>query len=196
MTTAVLNRPLKKDAENLPIWEQINWKWVLQRIPMVLLAIVSSFGVGGFIWQSPMVQSFSWFGGIISILGAFAFDVTFLGVIALADQQLKPTVKSSILYWILNITASGLGALFNTLFYAGGSYEKITLESATHGIPYAVFGLMFALYYHEQMQGAIVKEMEDEAATKFKCKYCGEGKPTMNAIYGHYRSCSKRPKNP
>lgn len=148
-------RPLLigSEYEDKNIVQRINWKWLLQRIPMVLFAIVSSYGVGHLLYLSELPAPFYQLGGI-------SFDLGFLGVIALADMQLSKTWKSQAAYYLLNFTMSGLAALFNTLSHAGGKYESITAENITVGVPFAIVGLMFAFYYHSVMDTAIDKEME------------------------------------
>lgn len=187
-------RPLLvgKDYDDLAFWKRINFKWWLQRIPMFLFAVVSSYGVGHFLHLRGLPFPFDYLGGI-------SFDIGFLGVIALADMQLKKTRASNIAYYLLNGAMSGLAALFNVLSHAQGKYANIRAEDITAGAPFALVGLAFAFYYHSVMSTYIeqeeqLKKAEDDKAaqTKEKCKYCGEGKPTMNAVYGHYRSCTMK----
>jgi hypothetical protein len=193
-TTMLQFRPILTgvEAEGLWFWERINWKWVLQRIPMILFAIVSSYGVGHFLHLSGLPAPFYQLGGI-------SFDIGFLGVIALADMQLQKTLWNRLAYYILNGSMSGLAALFNVLSHAGGKYENITPEAITAGVPFAIIGLAFALYYETVMSGYIEQETqieeqqrEDARATAYKCKYCGEGFSKQPAVYGHYKSCQKR----
>jgi hypothetical protein len=180
------------DYEGLYIWQKINWSWVLQRIPMLLFALVSSYGVGHLLHISDIPFPFDY-------LGAISFDIGFLGAISLADMQLKKTRSSSIAYIALNVAMSALAALFNVLSHAGGKYANIDAEAITVGAPFAIIGLCFAFYYHSIMSAYINQEIEqkeenDKALqlTKEKCRYCGEGKPSLNAIYGHYRSCEMK----
>jgi hypothetical protein len=181
-----------EENNNKPIYQRINWKWFLQRIPMFLFAIVSSYGVGHFLYLSDIPAPFYQLGGI-------SFDIGFLGVIALADMQISRTTASTIIYYALNGVMSGLAALFNVLSHAGGKYTNVTAEHITAGIPFALLGLFFALYYHSVMRQYIQQEIdseerkqEQEALVKEKCKYCGEGKPSVQAVWGHYRSCAMK----
>lgn len=170
---------------------RINWKYLLQRAPMVALALLSSWGVGGFILQSGKANEF------IAIIGASAFDLVFLGVIALADQQLTVKRSTHVLYWVLNIGAALVAALMNTLYYSGGMYSGITPESTTHGALFAVFGLLYSLYYHGVMSEALEKDANDaeKQAARVQCPYCEEWKSNQQAVYSHYRTCLKHPKN-
>lgn len=190
-TTMPQFRPLLTgvEAEDLSWFEKINWKWFLQRIPMLLFAIVSSYGVGHLLYLSGLPAPFYQLGGI-------SFDVGFLGVIALADMQLKKTTWNRIVYFLLNGAMSGLAALFNVLSHAGGKYSDITPEAITAGAPFAIIGLLFAMYYESVMssyideEAKIAKTAEDKAAeTSVLCDYCGEGKKSKAAVYGHYKSC-------
>lgn len=187
MNQTIQFRPILagKDYEDLPIWQKINWKWFLQRIPMFLFAFVSSYGVGHLLYLGGTPSPFDY-------IGAISFDIGYLGVIALADMQLKKTIKSNILFYILNITMSVLAALFNVLGHAGGKYANIRAEDITIGVPFALVGLAFAMYYHSIMAEYITKEIENNEQTKEPCKFCGVGKPSMHAIYGHYKSCSMK----
>lgn len=177
------------DAEGLNALQRINFKWLLQRIPMLLFAIVSSYGVGHFLFLSGLPAPFYQLGGI-------SFDIGFLGVIALADMQFQKTAANKFAYYALNITMSGLAALFNVLAHSGGTYAQITPEAITAGVPFAIIGLAFALFYESIMSSAIdaeTKQLKDQeekdALTKEPCKYCGSGFPKLAAVYGHYRSC-------
>jgi len=191
IATTTQFRPLLvgEEAINKRFYEKINWKWFLQRIPMFLFASVSSYGVGHFLYLSDLPAPFYQLGGL-------SFDIGFLGVIALADQKITKSFASTIIYYTLNFTMSILAALFNVLSHANGKYSNITLENITAGAPFALVGLIFALYYHSVMSQYIEQELieqeqhqRQEALTKEKCKYCGEGKPTIQAVWSHYRSC-------
>lgn len=194
MITTQQFRPILIGAEfdGLPIYKKINWKWLLQRIPMLLFALVSSYGVGHLLHISGLPFPFDY-------IGAISFDVGFLGAISLADMQLTKTRRSTLAYYILNFTMSGLAALFNVLSHSGGTYSEITLEDVTVGVPFALVGLAFAFYYHSIMNTYIDHEIKQQQKEenkalqeKEKCKYCGTGKPTMNAVYGHYKSCAMK----
>ena len=171
--------------------KKINWSWLLKRAPMVALAILSSWGVRGFILQSEKAND------IVAWIGAGAFDLVFLGAIALADQSLGRKRSTHWLYWILNIGAALVSALLNTLYYSGGHYAGATFESVTHGVPFAVFGLLYSLYYHGVMSEAIEVESaeQDRLASIVHCQYCGKECTNKQAEYSHYRTCPQHPKN-
>lgn len=185
MAVATQFRPLLTGKDNAYIWQRINWRWLLQRVPMLLFAIVSSYGVGHLLHVRGVPWPIDWFGGI-------TFDVGFLGVIALADQHLKKTVFSQIAYYVLNFAMSGLAALFNVLSQSGGTYAAITLEDITVGAPFAIVGLCFAFYYHSIMQTYIEQELKTAENNKFHCEYCNSGKPTKQAIWAHYKYCTEK----
>lgn len=194
MTATMQFRPLLvgKEYDDKAVWKRINWTWVLQRLPMLLFALVSSYGVGHLLSLSGVKPPFD-------TIGSISFDLGFLGAIALADMQLTKSTWNQVAYFALNIGMSGLAALFNVLSHADGKYANITAESITVGAPFAVVGLLYALYYHSVMNGLIDKETEqkdknDKAAAKtaFPCDYCGEGKGSRAAVYGHFKSCAMK----
>lgn len=186
MTTTVQFRPLlTKNEETRYFWQRINWKWLLQRTPMLLFAVVSSYGVGHFLHLSGLPFPFDWLGGI-------SFDIGFLGVIALADQQLKKTWLSQTAYYVLNVVMSGLAALFNILSHSGGRYAAITAEDITAGAPFALVGLAFAFYYHSVMRMHIDDELNRQTQSKYHCEYCNLGKPSKQAVWSHYKYCSEK----
>lgn len=180
-------RPLAADPMGA---RRLNWKWLLQRAPMIALAVLSSWGVGGFILQSGKANM------VVAFVGAGAFDLVFLGAIALADQQLTIRRSTHLLYWALNIGAALVAALMNTLYYSGGTYAGITAESITHGALFAVFGLLYSLYYHGVMSEALTREDAEAqaAAVRVNCKYCGEPCKNKAAEWSHYRTCPNHPR--
>lgn len=188
MSLSATWKPLAAGSTGRP-W-RVNWNWLLQRAPMIALAVLSSWGVGGFILQSGKANL------LVAIVGAGAFDLVFLGVIALADQQLSVRHTTHVLYWILNIGAAFVAALMNTLYYSGGSYAGITPESVTHGALFALFGLLYSLYYHGVMSEALTKEeqLAQAEAAKVNCRYCGKECKNQAAEWSHYRTCPNYPR--
>lgn len=188
MAISAIYRPLALDP--LGSARRVNWKWLLQRAPMVALALLSSWGVRGFILQSGMANE------IVAGIGAGAFDLVFLGVIALADQQLTTKRSTHILYWVLNVGAAAVAALMNTLYYSGGSYSGVSAESITHGALFAVFGLLYSLYYHGVMTEALDREERQQAdhAARVQCPHCGEWRRNQASLYRHYRECPSYPR--
>lgn len=175
-------RPLYKNKQGQL---RINFKWILQRTPMLLFALVSSYGVGHLLSISDVPFPFDY-------LGAVSFDIGFLGTIALADQQLTKDMWSHIAYYTLNIVMAILAALFNVLSHSEGKYSNISPEDVTVGIPFALVGLAFAFYFHSVMSKQVEQEQLYLDATKIPCDYCGEGKPSKQSVYGHYRSCTMK----
>jgi len=194
MTTQTQFRPLLTGEEyETTFWLfRINYRWLLQRLPIVLFAIVSSYGVGHLLSISGIPSPFEY-------IGSISFDIAFLGIIVMSEMQLSNTLKSTVIYYAMNILMSGLGALFNVLSLSDGRYANITAEHITVGIPFAICGLAYALYYHNIMSQYIQKELDNTAQnilskekTKEPCKFCGDGFPSKNAVYGHYNSCDMR----
>lgn len=168
LATAQFRPLLATDSKN--VLKRINLKWILQRAPMLLFATVSSYGVAHFLQLSGLPFPFDWLGGI-------SFDIGFLGVIALADQQLEKTKLSIVTYYALNIVMSALAALFNVLSHADGIYANITAEDITAGVPFAIVGLVFALFYHSIMD----KAMEKDAIAQRKATEEAERKQALEA---------------
>src|SRR4051794_9217811 len=98
MTTTAINYRPFINAPDLSWWQRINKLWWLQRIPMALLALPSSYGVGAFAAEH-LPWPFNWFAGA-------AFESAYLGCIALADQQsdAKDTI-STVLWFLVNLFA-------------------------------------------------------------------------------------------
>lgn len=188
--TSMTFRPFRGEGKWYDL-SRFNWAWLLKRAPMVALALLSSWGVGGFIDQSGKANA------IVAVVGAGAFDLVFLGAIALADQSLNRKRTTHYLYWSLNIGAALVSALLNTLYYSGGHYADITAESITHGVPFAVFGLLYSLYYHGVMSEAIEHDADeqDRLDAIVHCQYCGLECKNKQSEYSHYRTCAQHPKN-
>lgn len=214
-TSAIFQRPFVGNAGD-PLWKRINANWFVPRMPNVILASLSSYGVGGFINQSgktPVIDVFGVFAfDPVAILGAFAFDAVIIGTIALGDQQFTNDKQTQRLYYALNIGATIVAGLFNTLFYAGGVYTEINAEAFTHGAFFALFGLLYSLYYAAIMRPILTKEHNEAEAKRkareaedariqadliarpYECKYkCGERFASTKQRAGHYAQCVKRP---
>jgi signal transduction histidine kinase len=165
MASAALSNPIQFRpllvGTNLAWWKRINWQWVLQRSPMLAFAFVSSYGVGHLLALSNVPPPFDY-------LGAISFDLGYLGAIALADMQLRRNTWSQVAYYALNITMSGLAALFNVLSQAEGKYANIRLEHVTVGAPFALVGLAFALYFHSVMRTYIENELKEQSIQQAK----------------------------
>jgi hypothetical protein len=196
-------------------YSRINYRWFVVRLPQIVLGVETSFGVGGFIHQSgrtPLITIGPLAFDPVATIGSIAFDIIFIAMIALGDQQLTDDKVSDRWYLALNIGAAIIAGLFGTLFYAGGTYAAITLEAATHGAIFPVFGLLYSLYYHRQMKPIILREAaqaleaaernqraerEREAAERanpFQCEFCNERYPSKKARAGHMAQCKARPK--
>jgi hypothetical protein len=197
-TTLPQIRPLRSDIEItswLDYWKLINWSWLLQRIPMLLFAVVSSYGVGHYLSLSGVPSPFYQ-------LGSISFDIGFLGVIAIADQQLKKTWWSNIAFYILNGTLAALAALFNVLAHSNGRYADISPEAITAGAPFAFVGLAFSMFYNMVMQQKIDEEIDaikkNDEEEKEQAQYekdnpylcaCGQRFQTAQKRVSHRRSC-------
>ena len=78
MTIALhINRPFTADTG---AWHRrINWSWWLRRVPMFLLAFPSAFGVGASALASGLPL-------LVAVVAGGAFEATYIGAIAIADQ--------------------------------------------------------------------------------------------------------------
>ncbi len=131
-------KPINIDINGV---KSINWTWVLQRAPILALGIDSSYNVAKYTSiATPVV--------LIQVITGVTFDLIFVGMIALADQFRSDKVYSNILFWVINVGAMLLAAVFGTLAYSNGSYADVTAESMTRGIAFPVLGLLYNLYYH------------------------------------------------
>src|SRR5690606_38348458 len=94
----------------------------------------------------------------------------------------------------VNITMAGIAALFNVLAHSGGTYEAVTAEDITVGLPFAVLSLVYALYYHGVLQDGLEHEQAQkrQASTTAYCIYCAREFGTKQAVYAHYGRCETR----
>lgn len=179
-------------------FQGINWGWWLKRIPLALLAIPASYGVSQF---GAMAGLPNW----VAYVAGAAFEATYLGAIAMADQQHDDEDRqTTILWWAVNVAAVVASVLSNLLYFAGGEYSQITAEVATHAIPLPLLGFFYGLLLHRTSAKAAARAAqaqaeqlarELEAAEVVHCRYCGQACKNQQAEYSHFRTCSKHPKN-
>lgn len=187
MTVLQMARPLvSADAGER---RTINWSWWLRRVPMLLLAVPSAYGVGAFAdaklpWLAAMIA-----GG--------AFECAYIGAIALADQHFEDDRWTTGLWWLVNLFAVLASVASNLLFFSDGSYASITPEIATHAVPLPVLGFFYGLLLHRTTTAAARRQRkEDEIeAAKVECRYCGVACKNIQAEYSHFRTCPKHPRN-
>jgi hypothetical protein len=174
------------NTPDLSFWQRLNKIWWLQRIPMMLLAIPSAYGVGAFAATSLPI--------VFAIVAGCAFEAAYIGAIALADQQHDMQDRWTTALWILvNLFAVLASALCNLLFFADGSYAAITAEVATHGIPMPVLAFFYGLLLHRMS----VKQAQEqaEAGTQIECPNCHRmltvkpGGNPMATLNGHKTHC-------
>lgn len=180
-------RPFRTKIPIINIWslfKVVNWLWWIQRIPMFLLAVPASYGVGAFTHER--------YPFLVAVIAGAGFEAAYLGAIAFADQQLRQDRGSRILWWTLNIAAVACSALINVLYAAGGMFSNITAEDYVHGAPLAVINFLYALLLHRNATKAVAEEMQREEDEKFKCEWCGRGFGNRNRLNGHKRHCSQR----
>ncbi len=168
---------------------RVNWSWWLRRMPMLLLAIPSAFGVGAFAGEKLPV--------IVAVLAGGAFECAYIGAIALADQQFEDDRGTTVLWWLVNAFAVVASVLSNLLFFSGGKYAGITPEIATHAVPLPVLGFFYGLLLHRTTTASarIARKQAEVDAAVVNCQYCGKECKNQQAEYSHYRTCAKHPKN-
>jgi hypothetical protein len=189
MALALNMKPLRATGDDLSWHKRVNWSWWLRRVPMLLLAIPSAYGVGAFADEKlPLLAA---------IVAGGAFECAYIGAIALADQQFEDDQWTTGLWWLVNGFAVIASVLSNLLFFSGGTYAGITPEIATHAIPLPVLGFFYGLLLHRiTTAGArVARKQEELDAAKVLCQYCGQECKNKAAEYSHYRTCAKHPKN-
>ena len=191
-TQLQLHKPFFSDLQ-IPNWRyfyrRVNVVWWLIRIPMLLLAAPSAYGVAGFA-HDYLPAFWAWLAGA-------AFESTYIGAIALADQEAE---TSAWLWWIVNGAAVIFSILSNLLYFAHGSYSNITPEIATHALPNAMLGFLYSLLVHEYSTtlAAKYRASEDQKRKEldekpFACDYCGTRFATIKQKSGHLARCQQKP---
>jgi hypothetical protein len=140
---------------------------------MYILAIPAAYGVGSFAAERLPL--------LIAIFAGMGFESTYIGAIALADQQHDSKDRwSTGLWWALNVMAVTSSIVTNTLFFSGGRYADITPEAITHGAPLALLSFMYGLSLHR----SAIKQ-----AAREHCTVCGRTFPSRDSFNGHKRTC-------
>jgi hypothetical protein len=171
MLTTTFNRPFAPTGNDLKLWQRINYRWWLIRLPMFLLAVPSAYGVGAFAAEKLPPE--------VALFAGLAFESAYIGAIAAADQlEDASDWITSTLWWCVNVAAV-LASVAANLLYFSGSYAAITPESATHAIPLPVLGFFYGLMVHrvtsksaEKAAQASQREEEDRQATRYGCSAC------------------------
>lgn len=177
----------------------LNWRWLLQRSPILALGIDSSYNVAKFI-------SLDGTPPVIQIVTGVTFDLIFVGMIALADQFRSESRASKVLFWCINIIAMLVAAVLGSLAYSSGAYVAITHESFTRGAAFPLLGLLYNIYYHtvtgelmadarKQVQLLADREAEDRkelAAKPYECDFCGKRFESIKQRNGHLARCQQK----
>jgi hypothetical protein len=178
------DRPLIAAAN---AWSRINWRYWLVRFPMFLLAIPAAYGVGSFAAIRLPVY--------VAIFAGFAFECSYIGAIAAADQARDPDdTATTALWWLVNLFAVLASVASNLLFFSG-TYSQITLESATHAVPLPILGFFYGLLVHRvaSKDAALADSESARLAAIVYCRYCGAECKNQHAEYSHFRTCPKHP---
>lgn len=88
-----IQKPLKETTDKALSWYQlINWRWFLQRLPIIALGVDSSRNVA-------VYSSYNHSPLFFQIVSGVTFDLIFVGLIALADQYRTSSKSSFWLFW-------------------------------------------------------------------------------------------------
>lgn len=186
-TAQIFHRPFADPDTGLPWWRRIVWHWWLVRLPMFLLAAPAAYGVGAFADEKLPVE--------VAVLAGLAFEATYIGAIAAADQLSDDDKGTGMLWWCVNVAAVVASVLSNLLFFSGGTYDRITWESATHAVPMPVLGFFYGLLVHRvASRAAQTAEQDREAAEqdrisrRYACSVCKHWHgASVQAFHGHRR---------
>lgn len=179
---------------------KVNWLWWLIRIPMALIAASAAYGVSQFAKE---YLPYPW-----HILAGWAFESTIIGAIALADQQVeeeRATFRigfvsfgynpTSLLWYIVNISAVVASVLSNLLFFTGGLYAHTTWETLTHAVPLPVLGFFYGLLVHRASYQQNARNRKYSLEFPYKCR-CGERFRSQKALNGHKAQCQLNTRQP
>jgi hypothetical protein len=189
---------------------EIIWRYIkvpafgiLRYGPSVLLALPSAFASAQFAMHHTIFpELLAWMIGI-------AFEWMYLGTLAMSSA-----LRGSAWFKRVNYLAVCTAILYVTL-YAAGKYGALDgMESAAlggvkiggallwafsiiHAAPLAGLNYMYNNLIHEyhQEQRATQEAAEEADAARVQCPYCDEWKRNQAAVYSHYRTCPKHPKN-
>ena len=156
---------------------KINFVWWLQRLPMALLAIPSAYGVGAFSGEHLPL----W----VAVIQGLAFEATYLGAVAFADQQDEGDQWTTALWWAVNLGAVLSSVICNLLWVSDNHFTKIAAESFAHAVPMPVLGFLYGLLLHRNNSEAALR-------AQFTCKDCGASFTSEPALRGHKGRCQAR----
>lgn len=176
--------------------KQVNWAWLLQRLPIFVLSIESSYNVWGYLRLTGTNPA-------VSLIGSIGFDIVFIGMVALSDQirelvtdELGKVSKHHIdwLFWCINLGALLAAFLGGLLYHSGGSYSKVTAESLTRAAMFPVLSLLYTLYFDKKVKK--IKEQHEGLirAYPLACEYCGKRYKSdeVKKLNGHKAQCEAR----
>lgn len=175
-----LQRPIQSGSKHWLL--RLNWRWILQRSPILALGIDGSHNVAKYVGldgTSPVIQ----------IVNGITFDLIFIGMIALVDQHRSAKASSNMLFWIINVGAMLFAAIFGTLAYSHGMYSLITAESITRGAFPPLLGLLYNLFYHTVTGEVFAEDRKRLLEFPYECGACSERFKTVKARNGHRAQC-------
>lgn len=194
MTTLALPRQQDGWIGKL-VWSVFSLPWHAIKVypPVLLIASSAAYASSEFAKQHDIFPT------PFNIMQAIAFEWVYLGALALAGNRRGP--------WFY--TTVGFGAFTSALYMFLHAADKngwlagftsplaLFLFALAHALPLTLVGVSYMLLIHVHAQDEQVKaeqEAEQEAA-RVQCPYCQEWKRNQQAVWSHYRTCVKHPKN-
>lgn len=178
------------------IGKQINWTWLLQRAPIVILSVESAANVFGYLKLTNTHEIISW-------VGAGGFDAVFVGMVALSDQIRELEVdeagkikkgQTDYLFWSINLGALVSSFAFGLLYHSGGSYSAVTPESFTRALVFPFLSLLYTLYFDRKVKMIKVQREKVLRDYPLACEYCSKRFKAgeQKKLNGHLAQCDAR----
>lgn len=138
------------------IWIDNNWRAILSRAPLPMLALAASWGVYSF----AAMYVPQW----VAIVQAAAFELTYIGLAitrGLTDEQRKRATAISIGAVVVSVLYNSIDGFFvrNPTWLIGLPWEAEALGAFLHGAPLAVVAYLVAdLLLHSGVAGSATHE--------------------------------------
>jgi hypothetical protein len=164
----------------------IRWAWLLQRAPLLFIAIENSFYVYTYILEVYKVPA------VVAAIGGVTFDLVIIGMIALSDfvrnaDNKKLTVS---MYYGINILCTLAMILFSMLAHSpNNKFSGVSIELALTAIALPLVGLAYSSYYERVISNANEKRIAFERANAYM-SYCGNGFEAALRRNNHEHRCS------
>lgn len=140
----------------LRIWLENNWRAILSRAPLPMLALAASWGVYSFAaYYVPM-----W----VAVVQAAAFELTYIGLAitrGLTDEQRRRATSISIGAVVVSVLYNSIDGFFvrNPTMLVGLPWWGEAIGAALHGAPLAIVAYLVAdLLLHSSTAGSAAHE--------------------------------------